>query len=580
MPRRALRCVVDLKLKAVTAPGVWLPSREEVYVSISLFGQYKNTCLVESVFPLIIREDFTFEKTYYTALDPAEVVDYLDDEIIVFELLQLSEFGGANRLASYSSSARDFLYPAPSLAPCYASGARELLFHRSIDFPGISPKLEFVSITNIKESLSPELDALEDALKDERRSMRRSRSRSRSRPTSRPSSRASMRSPSPATRWKCDDIPAPKLSSTEGRPPFVVRHLEKSLIGRIPGDDGGVKAKGKKKVKRGRSRSRTRSVSAMSDSALPAAMYSVPETRCSVCSTYRKHMGKKYWGHALNYHPTGLTPPCPRFHKCKGGLSSPRMTKGASPSPPKYSPRGVYDPSVCHSPKKSSPRGSVSPSRSSPTRSCWAMRHPRMCFIQTSSLDDEDPLPRVSPKQFLSDDEDAEVAALTGSLDDLSLTRRSRSPSPLLYRPTLRERYGLRPLTPIEKLDLDIRVEQALRRSRSRERLAQLELEEARNRSLARLERERARSRSRERMARLELELAEKQRERLAREELEESLRRARASPCRVHLDDGTYWTERAAKFQGKSHRQVFNDSLGKLYSKMYRRAVGGEPLG
>ena len=59
----------------------------------------------------------------------------LTDEIIVFELLQLSEFGGANRLASYSSSARDFLYPAPSLAPCYASGARELLFHRSIDFP-------------------------------------------------------------------------------------------------------------------------------------------------------------------------------------------------------------------------------------------------------------------------------------------------------------------------------------------------------------------------------------------------------------------------------------------------------------
>lgn len=253
-----------------------------------------------------------------------------------------------------------------------------------------------------------------------------------------------MRSPSPATRWKCDDIPAPKLTSTEGRPPFVVRHLEKSLIGRIPGDDGRVKAKGKKKVKRGRSRSRTRSVSAMSDS---------------------------------------------------GGY---------------YSDYTSY-PSLTH----------------------------KYRLKKTSSLDDEDPLPRVSPKQFLSDDEDAEVAALTGSLDDLSLIRRSRSPSPLLYRPTLRERYGLRPLTPIEKLDLDIRVEQALRRSRSRERLAQLELEEARNRSLARLERERARSRSRERMARLELELAEKQRERLAREELEESLRRARARYSYYkHLED------------------------------------------
>lgn len=246
-----------------------------------------------------------------------------------------------------------------------------------------------------------------------------------------------MRSPSPAARWKSDDILVPRLSSTEGRPPFVVRHLEKSLIGRIPGDDGGVKAKSKKKVKRGRSRSRTRSVSAMSDS---------------------------------------------------GGY---------------YSDYTSY-PSLTH----------------------------KYRLKKTSSLDDEDPLPRVSPKQFLSDDDDAEVAALTGSLDDLRLSRRSRSPSPLLYRPSLRERYGLRPLTPTEKLDLDIRVEQALRRSRSRERLARLELEESRSRSRerrTRLELERARSRSRERMARLDLELAEKRRERLAREELEESLRRARA---------------------------------------------------
>ncbi|XP_061166074.1 spermatogenesis-associated protein 6-like isoform X3 [Saccostrea echinata] len=552
MPRRALRCVVDLKLRAVTAPGVWLPSREDVYVSISLFGQYKNTCLLESVFPLIIREDFTFEKTYYTALDPSEVVDYLEDELIVFELLQLSEFGGANRLASYSSSARDFLYPAPSLSPCYASGAREILFHRSIDFPGISPKLEFVSITNIKESLSPELDALEDSLREERRSRRRSRSRSRSRPTSRPSSRASMRSPSPAARWKSDDVYVPKLNSTEGRPPFVVRHLEKSLIGRIPGSGDGLKAKTKKKVKRGRSRSRSRSVSAMSDSALHASVSSLPENRCCVCSTYKKHMGRRYWGHTLNYHPTGLTPKTYNVRR-----HSPKVPL----NPRKHSPR------VPLSPRKHSPRGSESPLGSSPGKPLSPHRHsPRKCLFQTSSLDGDDPLPRASPRQFLSDDEDAEVAALTGSVDDLRLSRRSRSPSPLLYRPSLRERYGLRPLTPTEKLDLDLRVEQALRRSRSRERLARLELE-------------RSRSRSRERLARLEIELAEKRRERLAREELEESLRRARASPTRVHLDDGTYWSERAAKFQGKSHRQVFNDSLSKLYSKMYRGALRAGPV-
>ena len=33
---------------------------------------------------------------------------------------------------------------------------------------GISPKIEFVTVTNIKESLSPELDALEDELEAER----------------------------------------------------------------------------------------------------------------------------------------------------------------------------------------------------------------------------------------------------------------------------------------------------------------------------------------------------------------------------------------------------------------------------
>ena len=62
-------------------------------------------------------------------------------------------------------------------------------------------------------------------------------------------------------------------------------------------------------------------------------------------------------------------------------------------------------------------------------------------------------------------------------MDNLGVSRaRSRSPSPLLYRPSLSERY--RPLTPSEKLDLDLRVERAVRRSKSRERLAQLELEE------------------------------------------------------------------------------------------------------
>ncbi|CAG2212821.1 SPATA6 [Mytilus edulis] len=293
MPRRALRCVVDLKIRAVSAPGVWLSSREDVYLSISLFGQYRNTNLVPSIFPLLFKEDFVFEKTYYTALDPSDISDYLEDELVIFELLQMSEYcEGAVRLASYSCNAKDFLFPYPSLAPCYASTAKEILLNRTIDFPGISPKLEFITVTNIKESVSPELDALDEALQDARHFSfkywvfplffteirRRSRSRSRSRPSSRASMRTFVhvepeedsksyhrptvssvchsRSPSPYLRSK-----SPGPITDNGRPPFVVRHLDKSLIGRLPAGLGSsVLKKGKKKGKR-----LSRPTSAMSD---------------------------------------------------------------------------------------------------------------------------------------------------------------------------------------------------------------------------------------------------------------------------------------------------------------------------
>ncbi|XP_069127323.1 spermatogenesis-associated protein 6-like isoform X3 [Argopecten irradians] len=383
MPRRAMRCRVDLKIRAVTAPGVWLSSREDVYLSICMFGEYRTTNLVPSIFPLFIKEDLVFDKTYYTALDPSSVADYLEDELVVIELLQLCEDrDGATRLASYSSNARDFLFPYPTLAPAYASNTRELLLARTIDFPGIAPKLEFITVTNISESLSPELDALEDALRDERKSRRRSRSRSR--PLSRNSMRTYVevdaeedsknyhkptvasvfrsRSPSPVLRKKLEQVGTtkrPSSSSCVGRPPFVVRHLEKSLIGRVPGSGGPKTKKGKKKAKRSSSRPR----SALSDT--------------------------EY-----------------------------------------YSDYAVY-----------------------PTK-----------YRSKKSLRDagDDPIPVYQSRYVVSDDEDAEVAALTRSVDDLYIPPRSRSPSPLLYRSSLRQRYGC--LSPAERIER--RVQESLRRSR------------------------------------------------------------------------------------------------------------------
>ncbi|KAK7100575.1 hypothetical protein V1264_023501 [Littorina saxatilis] len=255
MPRRAMRCVVDLSLHAVSAPGVWLPSKEDVYISVSMFGQYRNTRLLTSVFPLLIHEKFYFEKTYYTALDPAEVADYLEDELVIIELVQLSEYtDGAVRLGSYSVNVRDFLFPYPSLSPNYSSADREVLLDRTVAFPGISPRLEFASKTVIKESISPAVIALEDALEleaeRERRSLRsslccsptrRSRSVSPSRYRSVSSSRYRSMSP-------CRYATLDYYDTLASRPPFVVRKLKEDLIGRVPSGfkDGHAKSKRKK----------------------------------------------------------------------------------------------------------------------------------------------------------------------------------------------------------------------------------------------------------------------------------------------------------------------------------------------
>ncbi|XP_052777262.1 spermatogenesis-associated protein 6-like isoform X7 [Mya arenaria] len=299
MPRRALRCVVDLNIQRVSAPGVWLPSREDCYISISLFGQYRNTRNVLSVFPIILHEPFRFEKTYYTALDPQDVAEFLEDELVVVELLQYSDYSnGAIRLASFSTSAREFLFPYPSLCPSYTSDSREILLSRTIAWPGISPKLEFTTKTVIKESRSPELDALEDALEEERlarrarsrsrgRSLTRSRSLSRTRACSaddlcititrsyssdsedeaeydsepsymRPTVSSIFRSRSKSGVRSSDE----SMSEETGKAPFVVRHLETSLIGRTPGAPALKGGKGKKR--RSRSRSRSRPTSALS----------------------------------------------------------------------------------------------------------------------------------------------------------------------------------------------------------------------------------------------------------------------------------------------------------------------------
>ena len=34
------------------------------------------------------------------------------------------------------------------------------------------------------------------------------------------------------------------------------------------------------------------------------------------------------------------------------------------------------------------------------------------------------------------------------------------------------------------------------------------------------------------------------------------------------------YWSQKMAQFQGKHHRLVFNETMEKIYSRLYQRAI------
>jgi len=70
-------------------------------------------------------------------------------EHVLIELLQ-SGTPSPVILASYETSAKDFLYPYSSDRIQYTGLRRYILLSRTIDFPGISPSFEF--------SVSPSID--------------------------------------------------------------------------------------------------------------------------------------------------------------------------------------------------------------------------------------------------------------------------------------------------------------------------------------------------------------------------------------------------------------------------------------
>ncbi|XP_075452981.1 spermatogenesis associated 6-like protein isoform X1 [Ascaphus truei] len=248
-----LKVVIELQVHAVTCPGVLLPEKDDIFLSVSILGQCKETKYLPSVFPLLLHEKMRFEKVFRKAIDPAAVVQLLESHTASFELIQQT-YPVGDILAFYEANTREFLFPEPKLTPPYPGVDREVLMKTARGFPGIAPKIEFSTRTTIKEQTADFQKKCLAANPRNRRSIPSSPRKSSASPKKRgrmksteknfdvPTRSSKSRSPSPYTRRRVCELNKDNQqrlaqlnlgsfefkSDIDTRPPFIVRHVDHS----------------------------------------------------------------------------------------------------------------------------------------------------------------------------------------------------------------------------------------------------------------------------------------------------------------------------------------------------------------
>ncbi|ELK26826.1 hypothetical protein MDA_GLEAN10011549 [Myotis davidii] len=115
-----LEVVVELQIRAISCPGVFLPDKQDVYLGVYLLNQYLETNCFPSVFPIMIQQRMRFQKLFENAIDPGAVAD----------ILEMWE-----ELAYYEENTREFLFPEPKLTPSIPGIGREVLMKTAAGFP-------------------------------------------------------------------------------------------------------------------------------------------------------------------------------------------------------------------------------------------------------------------------------------------------------------------------------------------------------------------------------------------------------------------------------------------------------------
>nr|XP_015292703.1 PREDICTED: spermatogenesis associated 6-like protein isoform X3 [Macaca fascicularis] len=211
-----LEVVVELQIRAISCPGVFLPGKQDVYLGVYLLNQYLETNSFPSAFPIMIQQSMRFEKVFESAVDPEAVVDLLESFLTRFELIQLVP-PVWDELAYYEENTRDFLFPEPKLTPSHPRRCREVLMKTALGFPEETHKSRRPLSTS-HEPIFP-LNTIKMKLKENN--------------LNRLPKGMQAREPSPcSTRHFFQDQPVQlnlgsnfKISGGS-KPPFVVRHVD------------------------------------------------------------------------------------------------------------------------------------------------------------------------------------------------------------------------------------------------------------------------------------------------------------------------------------------------------------------
>ncbi|XP_033636195.1 spermatogenesis-associated protein 6-like isoform X1 [Asterias rubens] len=531
MPHKALKVTVDLTIQAVTCPGTVLRERDDVYISIHFLGFQKRTLCLPPIFPLLFHQVIRFEKTFVNCIDPAHLSLLLEDERILVELIQLSEDYSADGtvLAHFYEDAKDFLYPQNALIPAYADSEREVLMQRSIWFSGISPKLEFSCSTTVRDCSTARHDRYQElsaqtsmsdndflAVSTERKPRRRTRTKSYG------DSTISWRSKSPS-RKKPN-----RLSSTsiEDRPPFIMKRENSHNRAASPGKSVSFNTTPSRPVSapppiNGLSLSRSRSPKRKMASSKSSY---ISENDCRICTIFKRYYGRSYWGHRKNFHPNHGV-------KIRPYKDSDTLVDEAE----------MWLNRASHS--------EISDDTQDLLDRMNDLTLSRRTMDPTPGLDVSYGRLPYSPRLSRSRSRSPSPRARTRSLSPITLSPRlrSRSPSPVLVRRSLRDRF--------DESSVDLDTSKVIHRR----------VRKALEHNLLSSDSDISSVTSEEALADLSASLRSENRESLRRSLLESD------RSVSVHIDNGDHWSTRSQEFTGKSHRELFDDTMGKIYKRLYR---------